>query len=99
MSGDRTIPCSDYVLFPVSTFRVVCCYVIQFMINFCSYNKWVCLISVKLGPILMGEYRLRMFEHRLPRRIYGPKTEEESIRRLEKLHNLYSLASTVVKYN
>jgi hypothetical protein len=47
----------------------------------------------------MGEYRLRMFEHRLPRRIYGPKTEEESIRRLEKLHNLYSLASTVVKYN
>jgi hypothetical protein len=28
----------------------------------------------------MGEYRLRMFEHRLSRRIYGPKTVSGDLR-------------------
>jgi hypothetical protein len=47
---------------------------------------------------LREEHRLRVFENRVLRRIFGPKRDE--VRRLEKmhneeLHNLYSLPSII----
>jgi hypothetical protein len=52
-------------------------------------------VGVKLGSlILREEHRLRMFDNRVLRRIYGPKRDEvtEGWRQLhnEDLHNLYS---------
>jgi len=48
---------------------------------------------------LWEEYRLRMFENRALRRIFGPKREEVvgDWRRLhtEELHNLYALSDVV----
>jgi hypothetical protein len=45
------------------------------------------------------EHRLRVFENRVPRRIFGPKREEVAgcWRRLynEELHNLYNSANIV----
>jgi hypothetical protein len=52
----------------------------------CEYETW----SLKLR----GEYRLRVFENRVLRRIFGPKRDEVTgeWRKLhsEELHNLYS---------
>jgi hypothetical protein len=51
--------------------------------------------------ILREEHRLRVFENRVLRRIFGPKRDEETgdWRKLhnEELHNLYSSPSTVPK--
>jgi hypothetical protein len=51
-------------------------------------------LSQKLGLTLREEHKLRMFENRVLRRIFGPKREEatEGRRKLhnEELHNLYS---------
>jgi hypothetical protein len=47
---------------------------------------------------LMEEHRLRVFENRVLRKIFGPKREEnQSWRKLhnDELHNLYSLPNTV----
>jgi hypothetical protein len=35
------------------------------------------------------EYRLRVFENRVPRRIFGPKREERRKSHSKELHNLY----------
>jgi hypothetical protein len=46
-----------------------------------------------LSPTLREEHRLRVFENRVLRRIFGPKREEErSWRKLhnDELHSLYS---------
>jgi hypothetical protein len=53
-------------------------------------------MGVKLGPLtLRDENRLRMFENRMLRRIFGLKRDEVTggWRKLhnEELHNLYSL--------
>jgi hypothetical protein len=49
--------------------------------------------------ILREEHRLRIFENRLLRRIFGPKRDEETggWRKLhnEELHNLYSSTSII----
>jgi hypothetical protein len=56
-------------------------------------------MSVKLGLTLREEHRLRMFENRMLRRIFGPKRDEVigGSRKLhnEELHNLYSLPSII----
>jgi hypothetical protein len=49
-------------------------------------------MSVKLGLILRKEYRMRVFENKVLRRIFRPETEEvaECFRKLhnEQLHNV-----------
>jgi hypothetical protein len=57
-------------------------------------------MAAKLSLLtLRDEHRLRVFENRVLRRIFGPKTEEVTgdWRKIhsEKLHNLYSLPSTI----
>jgi hypothetical protein len=51
-------------------------------------------MGVELGLSLREEHRLRVFENRVLRRIFGPKRDEETggWRKLhnEELHNLYS---------
>jgi hypothetical protein len=51
-------------------------------------------MDVKLGPSQREEYRLKMFENRLLRKIFGPKKEEVTAnqRKLhnEELHGLFS---------
>jgi hypothetical protein len=47
---------------------------------------------------LREEHRLRVFENRVLRRIFGPKTDEDgSYRKLhnDELHNLYSSSNIV----
>jgi hypothetical protein len=55
-------------------------------------------MGVKLGYDIKGEHRLRVFENRVLRRIFGLKREEVTggWRKLhnEELHNLYSSPST-----
>jgi hypothetical protein len=54
-------------------------------------------MGVKLGP-LREEHRLRIFENRVLRRIFGPKREEDGLwRKLhnDELHNLYSSLNIV----
>jgi hypothetical protein len=57
-------------------------------------------MGVKLGLTLMEEYRLRVFENRALRRIFGPKSEEVAggWRRLhnEELHNLYASSNILL---
>jgi hypothetical protein len=54
---------------------------------------------VKLGLTLKEDYKLRVFENRVLRRIFGPKRDEAAeIRRKmhkEELHNLYSSPSII----
>jgi hypothetical protein len=49
-----------------------------------------------------GEYSLRVFENRVPRRIFGPKRDEliGGWRKLhnEELHNLYTSSSIIRLY-
>jgi hypothetical protein len=56
-------------------------------------------MGVKLGLTLMEEHRLRVFENRVPRRIFGPKSDEVigEWRKLhnEELHNLYCWPSII----
>jgi hypothetical protein len=56
-------------------------------------------MGAKLGPLTFRkEHRLRVFENRVLRRIFGPKREEDrSWRKLhnDELHNLYSSPNTV----
>jgi hypothetical protein len=57
-------------------------------------------MDLKLGLTLREEHRLRVFESRMLRRIYGPKRDEVtgSWRKLhnEKLHRLYSSPSIII---
>jgi hypothetical protein len=56
-------------------------------------------MGVKLGLSHREEHKLRMFENRVLRRIFGPKMEEEAggWRRLhhEELHNLYASQNVI----
>jgi hypothetical protein len=56
-------------------------------------------MAVKLGLTLREEHRLRMFENRVLRRIFGPRRYEETgeWRKLHsgELHNLYSLLDII----
>jgi hypothetical protein len=56
-------------------------------------------MGVKHGLTLREEYKLRVFENRVLRRIFGPKREEvmEGWRKLdnEELHDLDSLPSII----
>jgi hypothetical protein len=55
-------------------------------------------MGVKLGLTFMEEHRLRVFENRVLRKIFGPKKEEDgSWRKLHnnELHNLYSSPNIV----
>jgi hypothetical protein len=56
-------------------------------------------MQVKPDVTLREEYRLRVFENRVLRKIFGPKREEVAggWRRLhkEELHNLYALSNTI----
>jgi hypothetical protein len=56
-------------------------------------------MGVKLGLTLRKEHRLRVFENRMLRRIFGPKRDEVAggWRKLhnEELHNLYSTPSII----
>jgi hypothetical protein len=55
-------------------------------------------MGAKLGLSLWGRNRLRIFENRVLRRIFGPKREEDgSWRKLhdDELHNLYSSPNIV----
>jgi hypothetical protein len=51
-------------------------------------------MGVKLGLTLRDEHRLKVFQNRVLRRIFGPKRDEvtQGCRKLynEELHNLYS---------
>jgi hypothetical protein len=51
------------------------------------------------SPTLRKKYRLRVFENRVPRRIFGPKRDEVTAKwrklRNEELHDLYSLSSII----
>jgi hypothetical protein len=56
-------------------------------------------MGVNLSPILREEHRLRVFENRVLRRIFGPKRDEVtgdwSKLCNEELHNLYSSPNTI----
>jgi hypothetical protein len=56
-------------------------------------------MGVKLGLTLINKHRLRVFENRVLRRIFGPRKDEvtRSWRMLHKedLHNLYSTISMI----
>jgi hypothetical protein len=56
-------------------------------------------MGTKLGLTLKEEYRLRTFENRLLRRIFGPKREKDGLwRKLhndDELHSLYSSPNIV----
>jgi hypothetical protein len=56
---------------------------------------------LSLGLTLREEHRLRVFENRVLRRIFGPKGDEVigGWRKLnyEELHNLYSSPSIIIK--
>jgi hypothetical protein len=56
-------------------------------------------MGVKLGLTLREQHRLRVFENRVLRRIFGPKRDEETggWRKLhnEELHHLYSSPSII----
>jgi hypothetical protein len=74
-------------------------YHICFAEEYVCYRKMFC-VGVKLGLLtLREEQRLRVFENRVLRRIFGPKRDEVTgeWRRLhnEELNNLYSTPSIV----
>jgi hypothetical protein len=60
-------------------------------------------MGVKLGVNLRDEHRLRVFENRVLRRMFGPKRGEVTggWRKLynEELHNLYSSPNTIRMIN
>jgi hypothetical protein len=54
-------------------------------------------MGVKLGLTLREEHRLRVFENRVLRRVFGPKRDEVTGDWMhnEELHNLYSSPSII----
>jgi hypothetical protein len=68
------------------------CIFSNFCFNFCSFSRFCKLLSWSLT--LREEHRLRVFEDRVLKRIFGPKRDEVtgSLRKMhnEELHNLYS---------